>query len=68
VPIRTFIWVTVVGNIPLLFICSLAGRQLATIHSVHDILSPQVLLSFALLALLALLPIFFRRFKERFDL
>lgn len=68
IPVRTFIWITVVGNIPLLFICSLAGRQLATIHSVHDILSPQVLLSFALLALLAMVPIFLRRFKERFDL
>ncbi len=67
IPLKTFIWITIVGNIPLLFICSLAGRQLATIHSVHDILSPSVLLSFALLALLAMLPIFMRRFKERFD-
>jgi uncharacterized membrane protein YdjX (TVP38/TMEM64 family) len=68
IPLKTFIWITIVGNIPLLFICSLAGRQLATIHSVHDILSPSVILSFVLLALLALLPVFLRRFKERFGL
>jgi uncharacterized membrane protein YdjX (TVP38/TMEM64 family) len=68
IPVTTFIWTTIVGNIPLLFICSLTGRQLASIHSVHDILSPQIVISFALLGLLALLPIFFRRLKQQMGL
>lgn len=68
IPVKRFIWITLVGNLPLLFICSLTGRQLATIQSVHDILSPSIILSFVLLAALAIAPIFLRRFKEYFDL
>lgn len=60
----TFIWTTVVGFIPLAMIYSFAGRELATIESVHDILSPPLIAVFVLLILLAFLPIVIKHYKS----
>lgn len=62
ISLQTFMWTFFVGNIPLHFILVFTGRNLATIHSLHDILSPQILIAFALLALLALAPMILKRF------
>jgi len=67
VPLITFIWTTVVGSAPLIFIYALAGRQLGTLESVGDILSPSMLLLLFLLAALALIPMIFKRFRRDED-
>ena len=60
----TFIWTTVVGFIPLAMIYSFAGRELATIESVQDILSPPIIAVFIILILLAFLPIVIKHYKS----
>lgn len=47
----TFFWVSWVGRIPILLFYSLAGVEVAKISRIEDILSPQVLISFALMAI-----------------
>lgn len=59
----TFIWTTVVGFIPLAMIYSFAGRELATIKSLHDILSPPIIAVFFILIALAFLPIIIKHYK-----
>lgn len=66
IPLKTFIWTTVVGIIPAAFVFSFAGQQLQTIESPSDILSPPILIALFLLAALALLPVITKRFfKQR---
>lgn len=60
----TSFWTTLVGSMPLIFLYALAGRQLGTLHSVHDIFSPQIFFILIALALVALLPMVARRFKK----
>lgn len=64
VPFFAVLWTTVVGTMPIFFVYALAGRQLGTIKSAQDIVSPQLLVIFALLGLLALLPMLLKRFKK----
>lgn len=54
-PPRTFAWVSQVGMLPATAVFVNAGTQLARIESAAGILSPQLLLSFALLGLFPLL-------------
>ncbi len=65
VPLQTFIWTTSLGIIPGSFVYAFAGRQLATMTSLRDIFSLNILLAFALLASLALLPIIFQRYRSQ---
>lgn len=58
----TFAWTTLVGIIPATAVFAFAGQQLATVTSLHDIISYKVMLSFGLLAILALTPMLFGRF------
>ena len=60
-PLRTFVLVTMIGIIPSGVIYVNAGASLATISSMGDIATPRVLVSFALLGLFALVPVFYRR-------
>lgn len=60
----TFIWTTVAGFIPLAMIYSFAGRELATIKSLHDILSPQLIAVFILLIFIAFLPIVIKHYRN----
>jgi dihydrolipoamide dehydrogenase len=55
IPTRTFYWVSQVGMLPGTLVYVNAGTQLAKIESLSDILSPGLLLSFALLGLFPLL-------------
>jgi len=68
VPLRTFVWTCAVGSVPLLLIYSWTARQLASLHSVHDIFSVRVLIVLALLIALAVVPIILRRYKHRFGM
>lgn len=63
----TTFWTTLVGSAPLIFLYALAGRQLGTLNSAYDILSPQIMMILGLLALIALLPMIIRRFKKDDD-
>lgn len=63
-PLRTFLFGTMLGIIPGGFVYVNAGASLATIDSLSGIASPRVLGSFALLGLFALLPVIYNRFKK----
>src|SRR5881396_702423 len=55
--VGTYIAATAIGTLPGSFVYAYAGRQLGMINSLREIASPQVLLAFTLLGLLALTPI-----------
>lgn len=65
VPLVTFAWTTVVGGIPLQAIYAFAGRELATLHSIRDILKPTILVILIVMAILAALPVVLRWIQER---
>lgn len=56
VPLRTFLWTTSLGIIPAAAVFAFAGRQIGTISSAGEVLSPKVIIAFILLAFLALIP------------
>lgn len=57
----TFVAATAIGIIPASFVFANAGRQLGSINSLSEIASPRVLGAFALLGLLALMPVVYRK-------
>lgn len=61
VPVSTFVWTTAVGMTPLAVMHALAGNQLQTIESVHDILSWQMIVILGLLAVLTFLPLMLKK-------
>jgi uncharacterized membrane protein YdjX (TVP38/TMEM64 family) len=61
VPLVTFSWTTAVGSFPFLLVYAFAGRQLHTMHSLSDIVKPSMLLLFAALGILALMPLLIRK-------
>ena len=63
VPLRVFTLVSLVGMYPGTFVYTLAGGQLAVIHSVKDIASPRLIGAFTLLGCFALIPGIYKRFK-----
>lgn len=66
IPLKTFIWTTVLGIIPSTFIFCFAGQQLQTIESVRDVLSTPMLSALFLLGVLALIPVYIKKiFKNR---
>jgi uncharacterized membrane protein YdjX (TVP38/TMEM64 family) len=56
-----YMWTTFIGIIPGQFVFAFMGKQLGTIQSVNEILTWNVLGSFLLLALFALLPTVFKK-------
>jgi uncharacterized membrane protein YdjX (TVP38/TMEM64 family) len=64
-PLKTFVWTTSVGIIPAAVVFAYAGRQIGSIGSPGEILSPKVITAFVLLALLALVPGMISRRKGR---
>ena len=64
-PLRTFFIGTMVGIIPGGFVYCNAGASLATINSLHEVASPRVLGSFALLGLFALAPPLYQKIRGR---
>jgi uncharacterized membrane protein YdjX (TVP38/TMEM64 family) len=67
IPLSTYVLATSLGIIPGTFVYAYAGRQLGTINSLSEIASPRVLIAFALLGLLAVLPPLYNwwRFRRR---
>ncbi|HKZ17239.1 MAG TPA: TVP38/TMEM64 family protein, partial [Geobacteraceae bacterium] len=63
--LSTFFFGTLFGIIPGGFVYCNAGASLASINSIGDIASPRVLGSFALLGLFALMPVLYRKIKNR---
>ena len=61
VSIRTYVAATAVGIVPGSFVYAYAGRQLGTINSLQEIASPNVLLAFILLGVLALVPVLYKK-------
>jgi len=65
VKIATYVAATAIGIIPGSFVYAYAGRQLGTINSLKEIASPNVLLAFTLLGLLALVPVIYRKLAAK---
>ncbi len=65
VPLRIYFFGTMFGTLPGTFVYANAGSSLASINSLRDIASPEVLLSFALLGLFAIIPALYQRFKKK---
>jgi uncharacterized membrane protein YdjX (TVP38/TMEM64 family) len=65
ITIGTFVAATAIGIIPASFVFANAGRQLGSINSLNEIASPRVLGAFALLGLLAVVPIAYRKVIEK---
>jgi uncharacterized membrane protein YdjX (TVP38/TMEM64 family) len=60
-----YVLATALGIIPGSFVFANAGRQLGTINSLSEIASPRVLGAFALLGLLSLVPILYKKFAGK---
>jgi len=65
VSVGTYMAATSLGIIPGSFVYAYAGRQLGTINSLKEIASPNVLMAFTLLGLLALVPILYKKFSRK---
>ncbi len=65
VRLSTVFITTLIGTAPLIFIYAWAGRQLGTISSMKDIVSPQLLLILVILAAMSLLPIIFKKWTSK---
>jgi len=65
VNVGTYVAATSLGIIPGSFVFAYAGRQLGTINSLKEIVSPNVLIAFTLLGLLTLMPILYKRFAGK---
>ncbi len=62
--VPTYTAATAIGIIPASIVYANAGSQLGRIESLKDVASPGVLGSFALLGLLALVPVFYQRWRK----
>ncbi|MDE3050443.1 MAG: TVP38/TMEM64 family protein [Nitrospirota bacterium] len=65
VSLGTYVTATAIGIIPGSFVFAYAGRQLGSINSLQEIASPNVLLAFTLLGLLAMVPILYKKFANK---
>ena len=65
IPVSTFAIATAIGIIPGTFVFVNLGRALASIDSLKGLLSPELIGSFALLALLALIPVIVKKIRSR---
>ena len=65
VPLKTFIWTTAAGILPATLIYSYTGSRLSYIESARDIFSGRMLIALALLALLPVLPVIYRKIIGR---
>ncbi|OGW67031.1 MAG: dihydrolipoamide dehydrogenase [Nitrospirae bacterium RIFCSPLOWO2_02_FULL_62_14] len=65
VRLATYVTATAIGIIPGSFVFAYAGRQIGTISSLKEIASPNVLIAFTLLGLLALVPIVYQKLTAK---
>ena len=64
IPLSTYVLATAIGILPGSIVFTNAGRQLGTITSLGDVASPRVLGAFALLGLLALVPVVYQKWVK----
>jgi uncharacterized membrane protein YdjX (TVP38/TMEM64 family) len=64
VPFWTFVWTTSVGILPASLAYTFAGQQLQQIHALQDIFTPRMMLAFAAIACLLLIPLLFSHLKN----
>ena len=64
VKVMTYVVATAIGIIPGSVVYAFAGRQLGTINTLSELVSPRLLLAFSLLGLLMLVPILYRKFTQ----
>ncbi len=67
VPPGTFIWTTALGIIPGTLLFAYAGRQIGAINTPAEIFTSRVILAFAALAAVTLLPVLLKRGKPERD-
>lgn len=65
VHIVTFIWTTIAGGLPLIFVYAMAGDKLGEIESVGDIFSVEIVILLVVFILLALLPMIMKKLKSK---
>ncbi len=65
ISLGTYVVATSLGIIPGSFVYAYAGRQLGTINSLGEIASPNVLVAFTLLGVLALVPILYKKIPTK---
>ena len=63
-PLRSFLFGTMIGIIPGSFVYCYAGASLATVTSLKDIASPRVLGALALLGLFAMVPVVYEKIRR----
>ena len=64
IPLSTYVLATAIGIFPGSVVFTNAGRQVGTITSIGDVASPRVLGAFALLGLLALVPVAYQKWVK----
>lgn len=65
IKLRDFFITTLVGIIPGTIVYTNIGRELGTLETLSDLVSPQTLLAFALLGVLSLTPTIIKLFKKK---
>ncbi len=65
VRLMPYVLTTLVGIIPGTFVYANVGRELGTIESLGDLVSPSTLMAFTLLGFFALIPTLYKQMKEK---
>jgi uncharacterized membrane protein YdjX (TVP38/TMEM64 family) len=55
IPVRTFLWATQLGMLPVIFLYTYTGTELSEIESVRDLFSLRLILAFVAMALLPIM-------------
>lgn len=63
IPLKTFVWTTSLGILPVSLLYAYTGSKLKRVTSVKDIVSFDMLIVFLLLAFFAILPVIVKKFK-----
>jgi uncharacterized membrane protein YdjX (TVP38/TMEM64 family) len=64
ISLPAYVAATAIGIVPGTFVYAYAGRQIGTINTLSEIATPRVLVAFVMLALLALLPLGYRKLRS----
>ena len=64
VTLFTFIWTTSLGILPVATLFCYMGQKLGTLSSVNDILTPEMIIAFVVLGLLAFFPVIWSKIKK----
>jgi uncharacterized membrane protein YdjX (TVP38/TMEM64 family) len=64
IPLRTVIWVTLLGCLPMNVLSVITGQRLSSMRSFNDIFSPAFIITLIILMLIACIPLFFKKIKK----